>query len=236
MGSSLDWIRNNISRDLNGFAVDLPGHGKSLDLSPEAYQFTNVAGLLRESLLNAGVSEMDLVGYSMGGRIALGFTRRFPDMVRHLVLESTSPGLVSHQERKLRAELDAERAEQLRSDQNLFQREWLDMDLFSSLRTRTEIRDMLIRERSNGSATEWARALESLSPAEHPDFRSWLARTSTTATCITGALDRKYTRIACDLNRKNKRIRHISVQDAGHNVHLEQPGMYLRILQEILIE
>jgi len=236
MGSSSDWIRDDITSGLNGVAVDLPGHGKSVNLPDEAYDYENVARLLRATLIEAGITEMDLVGYSLGGRIALGFTRRFPAHVRHLVLESTSPGIVSKEDRARRAAEDAVRADLLRSDHESFQRDWLSSDLFLSLKNRPEIRNMLIRERLTGNAKEWARALVGLSVANQPDFRSWLAESETMPSFITGALDQKYTDIALDLNRKNKRIRHIPISDAGHNVHLEQPEVYLRTLKDILVE
>jgi len=236
MGSGADWDRCKIPGTLKGFAVDLPGHGLSIDLPSEAYEFSNVADGLLAALNDAGISEMDLVGYSMGGRVALEFAWRFPNLVRNLVIESTSPGLSSEEAREKRAESDAAWAEQLRTDRDLFHQKWLAADLFSSIRKKPEIMKILICERRSGDAREWARALEGLGQARQRDFRPWLADTNIKLTCISGALDQKYTEIASELSLKNERIRHITVPDAGHNVHLERPEMYLQTLQDILAD
>ena len=45
------------------------------------------------------VDSFYLVGYSMGGRIALAYTIRYPERVRALILESSSPGLADEQDR-----------------------------------------------------------------------------------------------------------------------------------------
>ena len=47
-----------------------------------------------------------LVGYSMGGRIALAYTVNYPGRVSSLILESSSPGLKSEDERTARRETD----------------------------------------------------------------------------------------------------------------------------------
>ena len=39
------------------------------------------------------IEKADILGYSMGGRLALSFAIQYPDFVRKLVLESSSPGL-----------------------------------------------------------------------------------------------------------------------------------------------
>ena len=48
------------------------------------------------------IEKTDLLGYSMGGRLALSFAIQYPLFVRKLVLESSSPGLITEQERASR--------------------------------------------------------------------------------------------------------------------------------------
>ena len=51
---------------------------------------------------------------------------------------------------------------------------------------------------------------------------------------ICGNMDQKYTQIGKEAQRQYKNFIFQSVLNAGHNVHLEQPEIYCRIVQEFL--
>ena len=86
-----------------------------------------LAALLdNEALPRAGV-----VGYSMGGRLALHLALRHPDRVGKLVLFSASPGLKTEDERTARREVDLQRAAEIEEDLGGFLRRWYRMPLFS---------------------------------------------------------------------------------------------------------
>lgn len=72
-------------------AVELEGHGRTADLdrplSPEQMA-EDVAGLLRQ----LGIAQTDVFGFSLGGQTALRLAMRHPDLVRKLVLASTTYG------------------------------------------------------------------------------------------------------------------------------------------------
>ena len=57
-----------------------------------------------------------LVGYSMGGRVALAYTVRYPKRVSTLILESSSPGLKTEEEREERRAADKRLAERILTD------------------------------------------------------------------------------------------------------------------------
>lgn len=72
-------------------APDLPGHGESPIAADTTFHGT-VERLL--VLLDAqGLERVDVAGYSLGARVALGLCLFAPDRVGRLVLESVSPGL-----------------------------------------------------------------------------------------------------------------------------------------------
>ncbi|MFL6556508.1 MAG: alpha/beta fold hydrolase, partial [Bacillus sp. (in: firmicutes)] len=82
---------------------DIIGHG--ITESPEGlkpYQIESMASSLNDILDELDVDQVDLLGYSMGGRLALTFAVLFPNRVRKLILESSSPGLKSEKEREFR--------------------------------------------------------------------------------------------------------------------------------------
>src|SRR5690625_7583052 len=57
------------------------------------------------------VERAHIIGYSMGGRVALSFAMNFSRQVKSLILESSSPGLEMEAERKARKESDKQLAE-----------------------------------------------------------------------------------------------------------------------------
>ncbi|MFJ8917522.1 alpha/beta fold hydrolase [Amycolatopsis sp. NPDC102389] len=66
-------------------AVDLPGHGDSAPA--EEYSLEAMGDGVAELLGD----EADLVGHSMGGRVAVLLAQRLPGRVRRLVVEDTPP-------------------------------------------------------------------------------------------------------------------------------------------------
>src|SRR5829696_3219262 len=68
-------------------APDLPGHGSASQRRPAS--FSACAAYVRA----IGGEAFTLVGYSMGGRIALFSTLALPAQVKRLVLVGASPGI-----------------------------------------------------------------------------------------------------------------------------------------------
>src|SRR5699024_1158223 len=79
-------------------AIDLPGHGKTE--TPDVPNMVEFCDELAEILHLFSIKKCDLLGYSMGGRVALSFSKRHPDYVESLLLESASPGLRTEAERE----------------------------------------------------------------------------------------------------------------------------------------
>ncbi len=88
-------------------AIDLPGHGNTIIKGgDECYQMDNTALALVEWLDKLTIDQCFLVGYSMGGRLALYLACFFPERFPKVVLESSSPGLKTRREREERREGD----------------------------------------------------------------------------------------------------------------------------------
>lgn len=91
-------------------AVDLRGRGKS-PASEAGWTIDTHADDLAETVQSLGVDQVDLAGISMGGYIAFAFWRRYPQMVRSLILVSTRAN-EDPPEYKTGREMTAERARQ----------------------------------------------------------------------------------------------------------------------------
>src|SRR5262249_16217715 len=83
--------------------VDIIGHGKSdCPAEPERDAMAPAVADLLSLLDQLGVDKYTLLGYSMGGRLALHLALAAPHRLSGLVLESASPGIESVEERAAR--------------------------------------------------------------------------------------------------------------------------------------
>ena len=88
IGLAFGQLIPSLARSRQVIAIELQGHGHTADidrpLSYEQMADDTVAGLL-----DRGVTNADVFGYSLGGGVALQMAIRHPDMVRRLVIAST---------------------------------------------------------------------------------------------------------------------------------------------------
>src|SRR5690606_3816810 len=89
-------------------AVDLIGHGDTITpQQAEVHTFKSQMDALSKLIVELNIPKFHLLGYSMGGRLALHFAIQNPQNVTSLVLESTNIGISNQNERKERAKRDA---------------------------------------------------------------------------------------------------------------------------------
>ncbi|MEM7675905.1 MAG: alpha/beta fold hydrolase [Myxococcota bacterium] len=75
--------------------VDLPGHGKSPDLSPNA-SLREIAQEVVHLADHLSVPKFRIVGHSMGGRVGLAVLEAYPTRVDRLDLLDITPGPTDH--------------------------------------------------------------------------------------------------------------------------------------------
>ncbi len=90
-------------------AVDLPGHGNS---SWHKVSLMRMATDVRFLLNKIGISEVTIIGSSLGGLLALRFYEQFPLMVRKLVLVGTLPKFARSED--FPSGMDVERMKKIR--------------------------------------------------------------------------------------------------------------------------
>lgn len=117
------------------YALDFIGHGQSdASLNPERYSYEDMASsvdyFIRKVL---HVSQVHLVGYSMGGRIALSFIASSRDVLTSVVLESCNLGCANEEERTEAAKRNQSWVHRLRCDgMEAFVEYWEDLPLFKT--------------------------------------------------------------------------------------------------------
>ena len=206
--------------------LDLPGHGESAHIAVN--QFHDVSHLLENTLISYNILRYWLVGYSLGGRMAMFHACQRPEGLQGVIAEGAHPGLCDEQEREKRRVADAGWAARFRHQplEAVFA-DWYQQPVFASLTSAQ--REQLVVLRSQNKGATLAAMLQATSLAEQPDLRTALAKSDVPFHAIYGARDDKFRRIACELTANRHEI-----PRAGHNAHRENPVAVAERLAQIL--
>jgi len=213
--------------------VDLPGHGREAGkLDPRLYALDSTLELISA----AGVWPTDLVGYSMGARVALHFAATHPERVSRLVLESGSPGLATSAERLERRSADGALAAHLVDEGiDAFIDHWEDQPIFETRQVwgpAVRAHQRAIRTRNDPRSL--AASLAALGAGNLPSLWEQLPSIATPTLLLVGALDHKFIDIAKGMTALMPDARMVVVPEAGHSVHLEQPSAWLDAVTSFL--
>jgi 2-succinyl-6-hydroxy-2,4-cyclohexadiene-1-carboxylate synthase len=237
-GNSENWAphRAGFGAHFRAISIDLLGHGQS-DAPADPARYTmdhTVADLqalcdqLLSPLPEGGRERYGLLGYSMGGRVALHLALAAPDQVGALILESASPGILDPDDRAKRRRGDEELAEFTeRKGVAAFTRRWEALPLFASQRKLPlPVRHLQRDQRLHNTPRGIANSLRGLGVGTTPPLHERLAELTMPTLLIVGALDERYREHAVTMAEQLPRARVAVVDDAGHNVHLEQPKRF----------
>lgn len=81
-----DPVVDDLAKQYSVTAVDLPGHGKSTPLQSD-YSLEAMADKLAKTVTGGA----RIIGWSLGGLVAINLACRFPDLVKQLILVASSP-------------------------------------------------------------------------------------------------------------------------------------------------
>ncbi len=211
--------------------VDLPGHGAS-PLGGGVWGVERMGRAVEDGL--EGVGEAHLVGYSMGGRIALWSATRGRRRWRSVTLVSASPGISEEKARRERVELDRRRGAAIREGGlEAFLRGWYEMEIFAGLRERPGFEATLAR-RAGGDPEVVAGLIESMSPGLQEDLWPALGEIGVPTLWVAGEEDEKYVEISRRAAARCPDGVWEVIPGAGHSVHLERPGLLGRQLRGFL--
>lgn len=227
MGTGADWVQiaSSFSDHFYCMMPDLPGHGETpLD---DGLGYTAWSISLRDELSAQWIERIHLVGYSMGGRLALYFSLRYPEMVEKLVLESANPGIVDKIKRKERAALDDKLAARIREQgMKEFLEFWYNIPLFESLNHHPDVKAQLIEKRSQQNGENMARVLSEMSLGRQPELWSRLGELEMPTLLVAGELDEKYCHITSQMAATLSKSTRVTLPDCGHNAHLENRSLF----------
>lgn len=232
-------------------APDLPGHGRAPleaagdgfnpDVSPDVSLDVTLTSALdvidravETATRRASGRRPLLLGYSMGGRLALHYAHRSPEALHGLVLESASPGLEHAEEREARVASDRALARRVRDiGIERFSEEWGAKPIFRSQESVAEdVRAAVAAQRLRSDPEGLARALEGLGTGALPSLWDSLGEIRVRTLLISGALDLKFTTIAEAMSERMPNASVLPVPNVGHRVHLEAPDVWLRAVAD----
>ncbi|MEG4091099.1 2-succinyl-6-hydroxy-2,4-cyclohexadiene-1-carboxylate synthase [Microcoleus sp. Pol12B4] len=234
-GSSQDFssVIPLLSNSYCCLAVDLPGHGETRVIGDEScYNMPNTAKVLMELLDDLQIDKCLLLGYSMGGRLALYMTLHFPERFEKVVLESASPGLKTEKERSHRLQADLQLAQKLEnSNIKDFLLNWYDHPLFKSLKNSPNF-DKLIETRLANNPLELAKSLRNMGTGNQPSLWEKLAQNQIPILLLAGAYDDKFISINTEIASLCPTARLEIVPKAGHNIHFENIDNFVAVVRQ----
>ena len=230
-GSDFDPLRASLPAHTSLVSPDLPGHGSQClleDLS--AYSLPAHLAAISEA---ATEPQITLLGYSMGGRLALHWAIAHPERIRRLILVGASPGLATAEERDERRLGDATLAEFIRTrGLEAFFKYWHNQTFFQPmLRLPKERLDPILARRAQNSPEGLALSLENVGTGTLPSLWHRLKEIRFPVDLVAGEHDVKFTRIAHEMGAHLPKARHSLIEGAGHAVHLEKPADLAMLLQ-----
>lgn len=230
-GAVWDGVTPSLAAHYRVIRPDLLGHGETdAPEDPDAYEVEWCAWDIGAVARALGCNAVALHGYSMGGRVALYYAEHWPETVQKLSLESTTAGLRDAVEREARIKQDEQLAQRIMTDGvESFIEWWEGLPLFDGLirlseEVKTSLRDIRSRQRGIGLAN----SLRGMGTGRQPSVWGMLGRYRGPRLVMTGSLDHKFEQIGDEMANMVAETKRVSVEGAGHTVHLEQPEVWLR--------
>lgn len=233
LGESSDWslIKSEVSANYKG----------NLNFVSEDLFAKNQQGILdfnkqAESIIKK-IKSFDrfdgkkvLVGYSLGGRIALHILQQNPELFDHFVFLSTNPGLKNEatDERLQRIANDKKWSEKI-SDENWdeFVKEWNAQSVFAGSANEPA------RDFNNYDLLKLKESMVRWSLGKQTDFSDIIQMFNYKITWVVGSRDAKYCEIADSLKTKGSIKNYIKVE-AGHRVWLANPQAIVQVLIKLM--
>ncbi|MSQ23625.1 MAG: 2-succinyl-6-hydroxy-2,4-cyclohexadiene-1-carboxylate synthase [Chloroflexi bacterium] len=238
-GSTAAWgpIRSWLAEHRQVIGVDLIGHGRSAcPADPDRYTMEHAVADLSAVLDRLNLDQVDVMGYSMGARLALFFAVEAPQRVHSLVLESGSPGLREAAERMARVAADEQLGDSIERDGlAAFVDYWEAIPLFASqLSLPLELRQQHRQQRLEGSEVGLANSLRGMGTGRQQSLWDELEKLASPVLILAGEIDDKYCTIAREMDALIPCSQLSVIPMAGHTIHLEQPELFRHSVEEFL--
>lgn len=207
--------------------LDLPGHGDSARICVD--NFAAVSTGLSATLAALGIENYILIGYSLGGRVALYHACLGQSQgLRALFVEGAHPGLTDALERRQRLTSDTAWVQRF-CTQPMAQvlADWYRQPVFADL-TPAE-RAALVDLRADNAGPPLAQMFAATSLARQPDLLPLVRQLRVPFGYLCGQRDTKFSALA-----RSMHLPLTPIAGAGHNAHRAAPAAFARALRTLL--
>jgi 2-succinyl-6-hydroxy-2,4-cyclohexadiene-1-carboxylate synthase len=222
---------------------DLPGHGRSetspstagMGVGPTA---DSVAEVMRLAAGVGGERKAALLGYSLGGRVALDLACRHPEVLSCLILEGASPGIEGVDERKERRAHDEALADEIeRRGLEWFVDYWQEIPLFATQKDLPRaVKEVIRRDRLSNSARGLSMSLRAAGTGAMVPLWDSLGDLRIPVLLVVGKKDRSYAETGEAMRRRIPGCVLAEVEGAGHCPHLENPEGFADLVERFLAD
>lgn len=230
LGSQQDWA--NIVTLLQKYpkirplTLDLPYHG--LSQSVACQNFEQARCLLDQTLTNlVGEQPFILVGYSLGGRIALDYALHSSNpYLEKVLLEGANVGLINEKEKVLRYQNDCFWAKRFKEEPiQTVLNDWYHQSVFATLSAEQRVTLIQTRAKNDGKAIAKMLVATSLSK------QAFLLPTPANPILfLIGDKDQKFRQMA-----ESYQLHYQLVPNAGHNGHWENPQAFTDLILQFAL-
>ena len=231
-GASWDDLVSRMPADWSFLTPDLRGHGRA---RTAPCTMDDCAADLQELWDHLGVERSHVVGYSMGGRLALHVAVNLPERTRSLLTIGAHAGLEG-EVRMARRAADGALADRIeREGVEAFVRYWESLPMFEGLgRRQPQLATALHDLRLGNTAAGLAASLRDMGAAAMEPLWADLYTIEIPSTFVAGAEDTAFVAHARHLAGMVVRSRTEVVLESGHSVPFEQPSAMADVLADHL--
>ena len=174
----------------------------------------------------AGQEKSFLLGYSLGGRLALHASLHNPNLWQGMIIVGADPGLESQEEKKLQLDKDRSWAERLKREplEKLVD-EWDAQSVFCGIRNQAP------RNLGEMNPDRLSQQFKVFSKGIQQNLAPKLAELKRPPILfLSGDKDDKYQKIGEELAKSSSIVKAQVVPDSGHRVPWENPESFVRVL------
>lgn len=173
-----------------------------------------------------------LLGYSMGGRVALDFAVKHGDRLKGLILVGATAGIEDSRKREQRHDADVKLASRVRElGTEAFLEEWGRVSILASQQSFLK---SLLPERKAHKPEYLAQLLEGIGTGSMESLWDKLGDVKCPVLLLTGGEDRKFTKLAERMVTRFFQGEHEVIEGVGHGVHLEAQQVFLEKVENFI--
>jgi 2-succinyl-6-hydroxy-2,4-cyclohexadiene-1-carboxylate synthase len=222
-GASWDGVVAALGERYRSRVPDIRGHGRASEIRPVTLE------AVIDDVSRLAPAELELAGYSMGGRLALHAAFALAPRVRRLILIGASPGLADPSERAARRAADERLADEVQSSTiEAFARRWAQTPVLAD--QPAQVQASAAADRMRNTLAGLAAALRGLGTGALPSLWDRLGELEIPVVLIVGERDHKFRATADRMAAALPAARLEVAAGAGHAVHLEAPAAVAELI------